>query len=147
MKTKIPFDFVLEELAEATPETKPMFGCRSVYIGNKIVFILREKQDCVQDNGVWVATTPEHHASLHRDFPDMRSISLFGSDGPTSWQNIPVDSVAFEESVVRACAMVLKSDPRIGKIPKSRLTKRLGKKFNKKKAAKKKTKRKKPLKG
>ena len=136
MKSKIPFDFVLEELAEADPETKPMFGCRSVYIGPKIVFILRDKEDFVQDNGVWIATTAEHHASLRKDFPNMRSISLFASDGPTGWRTLPADSEDFEESVLRACAMVLKNDPRIGKIPKSRLSSKKAVK----KPAKKKTK-------
>ncbi|MGE4130026.1 MAG: hypothetical protein AB7F86_00225 [Bdellovibrionales bacterium] len=79
----IPFDFVLNELADLDPYTKPMFGCRSVYVGSKIVFILRDKADNYpQDNGVWLATTHEHHESLRRDFPILRSIDLFKAGGP-----------------------------------------------------------------
>lgn len=50
----------------------------------------------------------------------MRSIKIFGP-GPTGWQVLPADAGDFEESVLRACEMVLADDPRIGKIPKSRL--------------------------
>ncbi|MFZ6014168.1 MAG: hypothetical protein ACOYXT_27750 [Bacteroidota bacterium] len=113
----IPFDFVLEELHRADPIVKPMFGCHAVYIQNKIVFILRKKDQAVYDNGVWVATVPEHHQSLRKDFPSLRSIKIFG-DGETGWQNIPLESDDFEACVLKACAYVLKGDARIGKIPK-----------------------------
>ena len=47
-------------------------------VGEKIVLMLRNKATEMQDNGVWIATTEEHHASLRREFPQMRSIQLFG---------------------------------------------------------------------
>lgn len=122
-KKSIPFDFVLEELERLQPYTKPMFGCRSVYVGDQIVLILRQKDTGKADNGVWLATTGEHHASLKKDFPNMRSIEAFGP-GPTGWQVLPEDSDDFEESVLKACRFVLNGDPRIGKVPKSRAPKR-----------------------
>jgi hypothetical protein len=113
----IPFDFVLDRLDGSSPIVRPMFGCHAIYLGEKIVLILRSKDDDSKyDNGVWVATTEEHHFSLKKIFPSMRPIRIFG--GKTSaWQNIPADADDFEESVITACEMVLKNDPRIGKIP------------------------------
>ena len=119
MAKAIPFDFVLEALARGKPYTKPLFGCTAVYVGERIVFALRQKAEGTADNGIWLATTAEHHASLRRDFPSMRSIELFGP-GPTGWQVLPVSAPDFEESVFRACALVLRGDPRIGKIPKTK---------------------------
>jgi hypothetical protein len=118
-KKQIPFDFVLEAIESRAPYTKPMFGAVGVYVDEKIVFILREREKHTEDNGVWLATTGEHHASLSEELPSMRSIKVFGP-GPTGWQVLPSEADDFEESVLRACEMVLNDDPRIGKIPKSR---------------------------
>jgi len=96
-----------------------MFGCLAVYIEDKIVLILRDRHDSPQDNGVWLATTAEHHASLQREFPSMRSIRIFGRQ-TTHWQVLPADAADFEEAALRACALILARDPRIGKVPKSR---------------------------
>ena len=121
MAAPIEFPFLLEELEGLIIETKPMFGARAVYADGKIVFIMRDRPTYTADNGVWLATTVEHHASLQRDFPIMRSIGVFGP-GPTGWQVLPLDSEDFEDSVVRACRMVRAGDPRIGKIPARRRT-------------------------
>ena len=95
-----------------------MFGCTAVYIGQKIVFVLRDKPPA-QDCGVWVATVVEHHASLRREFPELRSISVLGP-GVTGWQNLPADSPSFERAIERACELIEQGDPRIGKIPKKK---------------------------
>jgi cell division septation protein DedD len=116
-KTKaLPHPFVLDALEAALPETRPMFGCTAVYVGEKIVMILRDKAGADPDNGVWIATIPEHHDSLRRELPSLRSITVFGS-GVTGWQVLPVTGPEFEEEALRACEMVLVGDPRIGKIP------------------------------
>ena len=116
-KKQIPFDFVLEHLEPLSPVAKPFFGCTAVYIGEKIVLILRDKSHEPESNGVWLATTCEHHQSLQRDFPSMRSIGVLGP-GTTGWQFLHVNDANFEESVVRACELILSGDPRIGKVPK-----------------------------
>lgn len=113
---KIPFDFVLEALAPVSPTTRPMFGCTAVYVGERIVFALRKKQGDAHDSGVWLATTEAHHASLRAEFPSLRSIAVLG-DGVTGWQNLPEADDDFEESALRACALVRAGDPRIGKVP------------------------------
>jgi hypothetical protein len=123
MKTRrtapIPFDFVLDRLERCTPIVRPMFGCHAVYVEGKIVLILRSKENDRYDNGVWLATTHEHHASLKKVFPQMRSIRLFGG-ATSSWQNLPANESDFEASATTACEMILKNDPRIGRVPGSR---------------------------
>ena len=118
---RLPFDFVVDALADASPQTRPMFGATAVYVGDKIVFILRDKAGASGDgcNGVWLATTEEHHASLRRELPGMRSIAVFG-DGTTGWQMLAAEDDGFEEQALRACELVLAGDVRIGKVPKAR---------------------------
>lgn len=116
-KKKIPFDFVIETLYSADPVIKQMFGCHSIYVDGKIVLCLREKDD--DDSGVWIGTSKPHHESLKKELPSMRSIRIFGP-GPSGWQVIPKDADDFEESVLHACELILKGDPRIGNIPKPR---------------------------
>ena len=114
----VPHEFVLEAIAAVSPVTRPMFGCLAVYAGEKIVCALRDKRDdATGDNGVWLATTREHHDSLRRDFPNMRSIRVLGEE-VTSWQLLPADAPDFEEAALRACELILAGDSRIGKIPK-----------------------------
>jgi hypothetical protein len=120
-RKSVPHSFVLEALAELSPRTRSMFGCLAVYVGEKIVLILRDKQPRDDDNGVWLATTQEHHASLHRDFPHMRSIKVLGKK-VTGWQVLPARASDFETAALRACEFVAAGDPRIGKIPGARKT-------------------------
>ncbi len=115
----IPHQFALDALAALSPTTRPMFGCLAVYVADKIVLILRDKRDETADNGVWLATTAEHHDSLRREFPNMRSIRVLGK-GVTGWQVLAVDTPDFEEAALRACELILAADPRIGKVPGAR---------------------------
>jgi hypothetical protein len=112
----IPHAFVLEAISTLLPYTRPMFGCLAVYVRDKIVLILRDKPTNTADNGVWLATTQEHHQSLRREFPNMRSIQVLGKP-VTGWQVLPVDAPDFESAALRACELVLAGDARIGKIP------------------------------
>jgi hypothetical protein len=118
----IPHEFVLEALAPLSPRTGLLFGCTSVYVGDKIFLALRDKPG-TEDNGVWLATTPDHHASLRQDLPSMRSIYIFEKD-VTGWQVLPADSPHFETEALRACELILACDPRIGKVPKPRKSSR-----------------------
>ena len=115
-RSRVPHEFVLDALESVNPVTKPMFGCLAVYVKEKVVLILRDHRDHPADNGVWLATSAEHHDSLRREFPRMRSIHMF--DTPvTNWQILPVDATDFEESALHACELVLARDPRIGRVP------------------------------
>ncbi|MFZ1916286.1 MAG: hypothetical protein WAU58_01845 [Terriglobales bacterium] len=114
-----PYEFVLDAIAPLAPWTRPMFGCLAVYVESKIVLILRDKHDGTQDNGVWLATIVEHHESLRREFPNMRSIQVLGKE-VTGWQVLPADAPDFEEAALRACELIIACDPRIGKVPGAR---------------------------
>ena len=122
-KNVVAFDFVLEELYSIEPTVKPMFGCHAIYVRDKIVLMLRNKETYQYDNGVWIATTRDHHTSLRKDFPAMRTIRLLGGT-ESEWQNLPADSDDFEAEVMKVCKLILKGDPRIGKIPKPRRAKK-----------------------
>jgi hypothetical protein len=131
----VPHEFVLDALSAVSVRTRPMFGCLAVYVPvrrtggeEKIVLVLRDKAGNAADNGVWLATAIEHHESLRRDFPNMRSIQVLGK-GVTEWQILPVDAPDFEESALRACELIVSGDSRIGKVPGA---KRAGSKAKKK---------------
>ncbi len=121
----VPHEFVLDAIAPLSPETRHMFGCLAVYVEDKIVLILRDKREATADNGVWLATTEEHHESLRREFPNMRSIQVFGKE-VTGWQVLPADAPDFEEAALRACELIVARDPRVGKVPRSRKASRSG---------------------
>jgi hypothetical protein len=119
-RKSIPHEFVLDALASLSPGTRPMFGCLAVYAGDKIICVLRDKRDhTAADDGMWLATAKEHHQSLHRDFPNLRSIRVLGED-VSSWQVLPADAPDFEEAAMRACEFIVAGDGRIGKVPASR---------------------------
>jgi hypothetical protein len=119
----VPDEFVLDALAPVAPRTRPKFGCLAIYclaiyVEEKIVlifFILRDKRDRSADNGIWLATTREHHPSLRKDFPNMRSIQALGKKA-TGWQVLPSDTEDFEQAALRASEFVLAGDARMGKI-------------------------------
>jgi len=122
----VPHEFVLDAIGALSPRTRSMFGCLAIYVPDKapdkardkLVLILRDKPAQPADNGVWVATTHEHHQSLRQEFPNLRSITVLGKGkGETGWQVLPADAEDFEESALRACDLVLAGDPRIGKVP------------------------------
>jgi hypothetical protein len=117
----VPHEFVLDAIAPLSPRTRPMFGCLAVYVADKIVLILRDKRDRTADNGVWLATTAEHHESLRREFPSMRSIQVLGKK-VTGWQVLSADAPDFEEAALHACELIVARDPRIGKVPGARRT-------------------------
>jgi len=119
------YAFVLEELgSRLSPDrlrVKPMFGSHALYVDEKIVFILRRKENSSRDNGVWVAMMPERMESVAKQFPALRLIEMFQTPGRTGfsgWLNLPESEEGFEESVYELCRLVASGDPRIGKIPK-----------------------------
>jgi hypothetical protein len=116
----LPHEFVLEALAPLAPVTRPMFGCLAVYVEEKIMLILRDKPSEQADNGVWIATTAQHHETLRLEFPQLRSIRVLGK-ATTGWQVLPAGAPEFEEAALHACELIRAGDPRIGKIPKRRI--------------------------
>jgi hypothetical protein len=129
-RARVPFAFFLDELEQHVPiSTRPMFGCTAIYVDDKIVAIVREKDASPEDNGIWIATTREHHESLRKELPSMRSIVIFGGGSDTGWQVLPMGALEFEDDAMRACALIARGDPRIGKIPKARRPRKKPKKL------------------
>jgi hypothetical protein len=121
-KQKAPHAFVLDALMPLNPEVRRMFSGFAVYLGDRIVCMLREHTKSPRDNGIWLVlsdgtnpTDPE----LRREFPSIRSIELLGNK-IGHWLVIPSDSPGFEVEALHACDLLLRHDPRLGRIPKSR---------------------------
>ena len=121
MKKKIHFEFVFDYLHPLEITIKPMFGCHAIYANGKIFFILSKREDNTDANGIWIATGKEHHESLRKELPNMKSVYILSDGkGETGWQMIHEEEDDFEESAIKICEMVVRGDARIGKIPKSK---------------------------
>jgi hypothetical protein len=117
LKQKTPHAFVLEALAPMHPEVRRMFSGFAVYIGDRIVCMLRDHAKSPRDNGVWLILSDTVNPAdpiLLREFPSLRSIELLAG------KIIPGDGPAFESEVLHACDLLLRHDPRLGRIPASR---------------------------
>jgi hypothetical protein len=119
----IPFDFIFDNLLQLNLEVKPMFGLWAIYADTKIILMLRQRKDHPDTNGVWIATSLEHHRSLKKELPSLCSISNYSRGiKETEWQVLPADSDDFETSVIKVCELIKHGDPRIGRISNRRQT-------------------------
>ena len=114
---KVPYEFVVEALTPLAPRSGD-FSAVSRSISGRRSFSSCTTGPTTQRTTESGSQLPQtHHESLRGEFPNMRSIQLFGTP-VTSWQVLPVDAPDFEESATRACELIAARDPRIGKIPK-----------------------------
>lgn len=121
-KQKPPHPFVLDALMPLNPEVRRMFSGFAVYLGDHLVCMLLDSPRSPRDNGVWLVLsegTDPADRKLRREFPSLRSIELLGGQ-IGHWLVIPSDSPSFETEALHACDLMLRHDPRIGRIPKSR---------------------------
>jgi hypothetical protein len=49
-----PYPFILEALTPLEPEVQPVFSGFAVYVGDKIVLMLRDSPKHPEDNGIWL---------------------------------------------------------------------------------------------
>jgi hypothetical protein len=122
-----PYPFLIESLATAHPEIRPMFSGYAVYIGDKIVLMLRDSPKAPEDNGLWLVFAEDFDESrdpktLRREFPSLRPIQLLGG-AIKHWLLLPSDGPDFESESLHACDLLLAHDPRLGRIPQSRKSK------------------------
>ena len=121
-KPKLPHTFVLEALAPLNPEVRRMFSGFAVYVGDRLVLMLRDHTKYPKDNGIWLVLSEgidPADTSLRRDFPSIRSIRMLGNK-ISHWLLIPSDSADFEREALDACDLILGHDPRLGRVPQSR---------------------------
>lgn len=114
-----PFPFVLDELDELHPRVNPMFGCHGVYIGDKIVFILRDKGPDDSDRGVWVVSEKDQTAALMEAFPSLQPVDVLG-DKIGNWKKLSANTKQFEEDALAICDLIRRRDRRVGKVPESK---------------------------
>jgi hypothetical protein len=121
-RQKPPHAFVLEALAPLSPEVRRMFSGFAVYLGDRIVCMLRDHPKSPQDNGVWLVLSEGASPAdrqLRREFPSLRPIELL-REKIGHWLLIPSDGPDFEKEALHACDLLLRHDPRLGRIPASR---------------------------
>src|SRR5258708_2113749 len=116
---RVPFSFVLEELASLRPRIKSVFGFTHVYLDETLLFSLRDSAKQPGTNGMWLYTTTEHIESLAREFPQLPRRQLWRS-GKNAWVILPSRLEDFEEYAFKACELILKGDRRIGRVSRGR---------------------------
>jgi hypothetical protein len=92
-----------------------MFGCHLIYLGNRMMLLLRQRPKEPQLNGVYVATLPEHHDSLLATLGLGERPRLFTKNDKKEWLFLPEEHAGFESAALTACQLIKKADKRIGK--------------------------------
>jgi hypothetical protein len=121
-KRNPPHAFVLEALEPLHPEVRRMFSGFAVYVGDRLMCMLRESEKSPQDNGVWLVLSEETNPAdrkLRREFPSLREIDLLNKK-IGHWLLLPSDGTDFESEALHACDLLLRHDHRFGRIPASR---------------------------
>jgi hypothetical protein len=117
---EVPFDFILDYLLRIETEVRPFFGMFSIYSGQKLLLMLRDRNNEPEMNGIWIALN-KGHESLRAELPGLRP---YPGSGPgkkdNGWLHIPPEADNFEQLAIRICEMIVHRDPRIGKIPPPR---------------------------
>lgn len=91
-----------------------MLGCYALVHADKLLFLLREREDHPEYNGVFVATQPQYFDELQKLIHT--SAMEVDIDGlPHSWIFISEDLDDFEAKVATACELAKGNDSRIGK--------------------------------
>ncbi len=98
-----------------------MFGMHYVYLGKRIMFILRRSDNQPEWNGLWVATSKDHHQSLKNDVPEFGAFFLGGDELHGNWLLIQDIAEDFEGAAIKVCEMIAHGDPRIGRETKGGL--------------------------
>lgn len=118
---KIAFSFILDYLYPLEIRVSPMFGCHALYNHEKILLIVRDRPEHNESNGIWIATTFEHHASLEQDITCLHSVSILNDrKRETAWRMIRSTDQDFEKNALKICELIKNGDMRIGKFPKAR---------------------------
>lgn len=126
MKQKIiiPYEFILDCLHPKEVKIKPMFGCFGLYIDDKVIFLLRDREEKPLLNGVWIAVSkPKDYESLAKELPSINQEKKLVEDKKSNkkWLLLSAVDNQFESSVNNACDLILDNDKRIGKKTKSSL--------------------------
>ncbi len=115
MQKRPPFHFLLDYLP-ARIVIRPAIGMYYIYWNKKIVLILRQVKKNAQHNGLWIATSKEHHESLKAAIPAITDFVFDkGEAFDTAWLQLKDDHDDFETAAIRICELICQRDKRIGK--------------------------------
>ena len=121
-RPKIPHTFVVEALESLRPEVRRMFSGFALYVGNRMHMMLRDNPKFPEDNGIWLVLSEvidPADPALRRELPSLRPIQTIGGK-VGHWLLIPSDQSNFETEALHVCDLILRQDPRLGRIPQSR---------------------------
>lgn len=117
-RNKVPFPFILEEIASLRPLVKRIFGFTYVYLDERLLFSLRDSTRQPATNGMWLFTSAEHLESLAREFPELPKRQFWRS-GDNCWVVLASRLGCFEEYAFKACELILNGDQRIGRLKRA----------------------------
>jgi hypothetical protein len=115
MAKPVPYEFVFDYLSNGII-VKKMFGMHYIYLNKRIMLILRKQDNHVEMNGIWVATSKEHHQSLKKNIPELGPFFIDDDERHGNWLLIPDETEGFEEATIKICEMISHGDPRIGNL-------------------------------
>lgn len=122
-KAEHPLHWLVECLeGEPTFELKSWFGGRTVTWHGRHYLVLMAQGEPWQ--GVLVATSHEHHASLRAEFPALGPHPVL-----RKWLYLPEAAGTFERDARRLVQCVRACDPRLGILPSPRKKRRTKKKI------------------
>lgn len=115
MKADVPYEFLLDYISpQKKVDVKPMFGSYVVYVNDRMIFFLRDREDEPEVNGVWVAAAKSYYEELAGKL-SMNEQAAPQSKGENKWLLIHKDRDDFESIVLRACELVNAGDRSIGR--------------------------------
>ena len=118
MVQPIPFNFVFDYLPKDVI-VKPMFGMFSLYIGNRILLILHQREKYPEHNGIWVAINEGHHQRLKDEIMALSPILKENKKScAKTWFMLKDDADDFEASAIKICEYISRGDPGIGRVTK-----------------------------
>src|SRR5271155_498170 len=115
MSKPIPFDFVLDYLP-GNIIVKKMFGMHYIYLGKRIMLILRLRPNEAELNGIWVATSKIHHPSLKNIIPALGAFFINNDERQGNWLFLKDDAEDFEGAAIKICELICHGDAKIGKV-------------------------------
>jgi len=108
-RNETPCEWLVEPLrARDDFSVRRTFGCWSFYLGEKNVLLYVPTED-TDDEGILVPTSPEFHASLIAEFPN-----LVQHDFLKKWLCVSASDENYEATAEGIVRLILKEDPRVG---------------------------------
>ena len=87
-----------------------------IYLGKRIMIILRRSVNQPELNGIWVATSKGHHESLKNNIPELGAFFIDNNERHGNWLFLRDDEDDFEGAAIKVCDLISHGDPRIGNV-------------------------------